>query len=399
MKKIFLVLLFFTCISAEAQVWTKKANFPAGGRRAPATFTINGKAYLVSGEGGNVYLPEVWEYDQTYDLWTRKKDFPGAPRFSASAFVINNRAYVMGGTSDAVTVCHNDLWEYNPSNDSWVNKGNLPMPCRDLAIAFSSNGKGYYGTGRLFSNLNQQLADLWEYDPTTNSWTQMPFMPGGGRANALVFEVHGNIYMGYGFGTQGALKSDLYHFDPLQQVWTAKNPAGMAVAAPAYFSIGNFGFIATGSINQFLGESKEAWAYRAATNTWQQIDSLPATARVASDGFAIGSSGYVIFGANNAVPYITEFYELNLPVSFLGVGLNEVSANGRMQVYPNPAKDIINLQQNDINADTQIKDVFGKVLLSGTGNRIDISVLPPGLYIITAREGSSRWQGRFVKAD
>ncbi len=61
---------------------------------------------------------------------------------------------------------YNDFWKYDPSNDSWTQIPNLSSQPRIGAIGFSINNTGYVGLGFLppsYSVLN----DLWSFTDTS----------------------------------------------------------------------------------------------------------------------------------------------------------------------------------------------------------------------------------------
>lgn len=54
------------------------------------------------------------------------------------------------------------------STNIWLQKANFPGAARSGAVAFSIGSKIYITTGR---NGSTYYSYLWEYDPSTNSWT------------------------------------------------------------------------------------------------------------------------------------------------------------------------------------------------------------------------------------
>ena len=110
---------------------------------------------------------------QTQNFWTKKNDFTGLKRTRAASFVVENHGYVSGGVDTSETVL-NDLWQYDPVMDTWAQMASLPGSVRRDAIAFSIGTKGYLGTGIDSSEAQSgnTLADFYEYNPTTNTWTQ-----------------------------------------------------------------------------------------------------------------------------------------------------------------------------------------------------------------------------------
>lgn len=84
-------------------------------------------------------------FSQTQNYWTKKKDFTGLKRERAIAFSINGKGYIGTGV-DTADVVHKDLWEYNPTLNTWTQKADIASVRRN-AIAFAINDKGYVGTG------------------------------------------------------------------------------------------------------------------------------------------------------------------------------------------------------------------------------------------------------------
>lgn len=81
------------------------------------------------------------------------------------------------------------------------------------------------------------------------------------------------------------------------------------------------------------------------------------------------------------------------------LGLNNLNLNDNISIYPNPAKTElnINVSQNDIN-ELSISNLFGQVLIiSQNQNRIDISNLTNGIYIITIKKGQNKYTKKFIK--
>jgi len=70
------------------------------------------------------------------------------------------------------------------------------------------------------------------------------------------------------------------------------------------------------------------------------------------------------------------------------LGINDLEQNSSLKVYPNPAKDQINIKLNDNrvspNPIIQIRDASGRLVLSGSLSyqSVDVSSLKPGLYLV-----------------
>ena len=53
-------------------------------------------------------------------------------------------------------VLTNDFWEYNPTTNSWSQKEIFPGSNRDKAVGFSINDKGYVGTGSSSTSIGNE---------------------------------------------------------------------------------------------------------------------------------------------------------------------------------------------------------------------------------------------------
>ncbi len=60
------------------------------------------------------------------DSWKKLKKFPGRNRTLSFYFTINDREYVGGGLDSAEHLLK-DFWEYNASTDSWTQKSDFPQ--------------------------------------------------------------------------------------------------------------------------------------------------------------------------------------------------------------------------------------------------------------------------------
>ncbi len=148
--------------------------------------------------------------DDLIGHWVRTSDFDGLARGEASSFSIGDKGYLVCGYDGSKSNARlSDLWEYDMTTDAWTQKAGFPGTARSNGTAFAIDGKGYFGTG--YDGVNK-LNDFWEYDPATNNWTQRTDFPGSGRYDAVSFGVSGKGYIGAGY--DGNYLKDFYSFDP-----------------------------------------------------------------------------------------------------------------------------------------------------------------------------------------
>ncbi len=138
----------------------------------------------------------------------------------------------------------------------------------------------------------------------TDIWTKKTDVPGDPRYGAVGFSI-GNL--GYiGTGSSGARRKDFWQYNPATDIWTQKADFGGSARFYAVgFTIGSKGYIATGdegtsgngNING--GATNDIWEYDPGANTWTKKADFPGTPRFGAVGFSIGSKGYIGTGHLN----------------------------------------------------------------------------------------------------
>ena len=167
--------------------WTELLSFPSIGRNHPAMILVNDKIYIGLGSVDGENLGDWWEYSITQNTWTEKASFNYGDRHHPFYFSINDFAYVgfghgsstgAGSNPSTGVYIFNDFYRYNPSSSSWTQLANFPSESRVAGTQFSFNGKGYIisGDGEDHSPLDE--GEFWEYNPTNDSWNQLPSHPG-----------------------------------------------------------------------------------------------------------------------------------------------------------------------------------------------------------------------------
>ena len=175
------------------------------------------------------------------------------------------------------------------SADFWTQKATFPSQGRQIPFSFSIGTKGYMGTGRN----GTCLVDFWEYDPSLNVWTQKANFPGTGRFMAAGMGIAGKGYAGLGTDCSYASLSDWWQYDPGANTWTAKANCPVARGYPAWFVIGNYGYLCGGHIHSWATMFNDLYRYDAIADVWVQKASLPGSIRADANGFSIGDKGYI----------------------------------------------------------------------------------------------------------
>ncbi len=213
--------------------------------------------------------------------WTPLNDVPFVDHHS-NGFGHNGKAYIIQGTPvDSGTDFKNKYWSYDPLTDQWTDLGFVPGPPREVSIGDDMNGKYYFGFG-------YDRKDLWEYDPDTDSFTELPECPGQWRAHPA-FVAHDNkIFMGSGTADGMDIK-DWWVFDFETMEWEQKEDIpGERRHHP--FQFGIEGFIYVG------GGHRDTWSkWDIENEEWSPVDNFPG-GRVAGTQFSYEKNGFVLSG-------------------------------------------------------------------------------------------------------
>jgi N-acetylneuraminic acid mutarotase len=298
----------------------KKSDFPGGSRSGSTSFSIGSKVYLGLGSGDTYSSPrDFWEWDQATNIWIKKADYPGNSAGGAVGFSIGAKGYIGTGyvISGGVT---NEFWEYDPATDTWTEKASLPVSAaRAYASGFSIGTKGYIGIGDPTNEweYTSYFQDFWEWDQATNVWTQKADYGGSGRSSAVGFSIGTKGYIGTGYVTDivasSSFSRDFWEWDQTTNVWTQKaNLGGSGRLLAVGFSIGTKGYIGTGLASDGVLSSyysKDVWEWDQATNIWTRKADLEGYERYSAVGVSIGDKGYIGTGFGKFDDPFQDFWE------------------------------------------------------------------------------------------
>lgn len=254
------------------------------------------KTYLLLLIGSLIILKT--SYAQQY-IWLRKANFGGGDRYGSFFFSIGTKGYVGSGvtfTGSTIDYLYKDFWEFDQTSNIWTQLADIPDTCKKEAIGFSIGSKGYFTTGWTPSQ-----SDLtFEYDPQINTWTQKANFGGGARYTASSFVIDSFAYVGMGYAP---LQKDFWRYDPSSDTWTqVADITGQARQACTGFAIDSLGYIFGGGA-QFQFYLNELWCYSPSSNSWTQKSSLPSTGRNSIASFVIDGKGFIGCGSDANTAY------------------------------------------------------------------------------------------------
>ncbi len=271
------------------------------GRIRASSFIIGDTVYLGSGDNGNPYTNDFRTYTQAGNTWNEMtRPFPGSGGDDGFFFTIGDTGYMGDGYNNG---WHNDFWGYTPSA-GWINLGTPPGGDRAFCASFSIGNKGYFGTG--YNTGQQSLDDFYGYDQATNTWSTLASVPGT-RIFAVGFSANGMGYIGLGVPTNpsNVALNDMYRYNPGTNTWdTMTSLPAIGELQPASFVLCGKLIITLGdTIHSSADGTFQTWMFDPSDGpkgTWTRLQNFPGTPVSASQGFAMGDTGFV-FGGTDSV--------------------------------------------------------------------------------------------------
>jgi len=245
--------------------------------------------------------------------WTQLTDFPGTQRDDGTVFTINNKAYCLSGL-EVGWQCTGNGYSFDGGPETWYPIASLPNGKeRQYATAFSYNGNGYLIGGLNCSGLC--LKDFWQYSVSTNSWTALSDFPGQGRQGMSNFIINDKLYIVGGRITNNSTINEVWQFDFTTSIWTQKNNLPFAgMWRGAAFSVDTVGYVCYGMINSASPSSFNHLMYQNnyVTDTWTIVPNIILPARNYI-GCAVTNNKACLYGGQDSLNVITNDIKLFNP--------------------------------------------------------------------------------------
>jgi len=251
--------------------------------------------------------------------WVTKAYYGGIERSDGTCFEINGFGYYgMGRDRDNDYIA--DMWRYDPANDSWTQVASFPGTLRTYNFSVANDTKGYVGTGY---DEKYDLADFWEYDPSTNEndttklagkWTQLEDFPGGKRRDATAFSIGTAIYAGTGYnGLDKTYFNDFYKYDNGKWENLRQFPGQKRKGANTCVMDGK-GYLISGLHSSMM---VDFWRYNPEDDTWFQFENindeeeggLSGISRAYGNAFSVEGKIYLFGGSSGSA--LSTIYEWN----------------------------------------------------------------------------------------
>lgn len=288
------------------------------------------------------------QYSIAQPGWNQLSDIPGQGWNHACSFVIGDSAYVATGSGT------DDFFRYDIHNDSWVQLADFPGGNRNYAIGFAVNGKGYISCGLEGGSANMEI---WEFEPTTLTWTQKTSGPAIGRIHPSFSVVDDRVFIGQ--GQQDGDFSDLddwYEYNTITDAWTLKIP----FLTPRHHGVGATvgGKIYVGTGHHLSVMFNDWYAYDIINNTWQPKSNFTGNGRSAANAVTRDGKVYVFAGEDEInFERFDDFREYN-PETDSWTNLETFPADGRWAPLMFVHNDTIYAGTGQDNQNTDRKDLW-----------------------------------------
>ncbi len=169
----------FTPDGSGTGTWTQLAEYPEPiCMLAAAGDETYGIIYTAGGYNGNTGVLNSYKYDIATDIWTSIADLPLPNEICGGVFLLNGKFYVVGGLDPGGWIYADTLYEYEPSTDTWTIKAPMPDYVGFNWSNVTTNGTHIYqvGGGGGYSGW-PATNQVQVYDPATDTWSYETSLP------------------------------------------------------------------------------------------------------------------------------------------------------------------------------------------------------------------------------
>ena len=178
----------FTPDGTGTGTWTQLAEYPEPiCMLAAAGDEAHGIIYTAGG-WNNTGVVDAYKYDIATNIWTPIADLPLPNQLCGGSFLLNGKFYVVGGLNPGDWFYANTLYEYEPSTDTWTTKA--PMP---YGVGFNwsnviTNGTHIYQVGGGGGYGSWPATNMVQvYEPTNDTWFYETSLPEAFGINSAVY--------------------------------------------------------------------------------------------------------------------------------------------------------------------------------------------------------------------
>lgn len=231
-------------------------------------------------------------------VWTNKSVPSIGNRLGAFSCSIGTKGYMGGGEYNTGGGYFTDWWEYDPTTNVWTQKANYTTTGngRTRGTSFSIGTSGYIVCGKAAGTT--VFNETRRYNSGTNSWTTVASYPGNGRWGMTSFTIGNSGYVGTGTSNGSSYHGDIWEFNGSTWVSRAGVPSRRDAVS---FTINGKGYLGCGKDLSGTGscsDRQDFLEYDPITNTWINKANFPVIMSWGI-GFNLGSFGYMGSGVGS----------------------------------------------------------------------------------------------------
>lgn len=236
-----------------ANKWARIADLPTALTHAGVAAdgdTIYLAGGLVGNYPDNPPTADVWRYHIPSNTWSRGPSLP-APR-GAGALVKSGRSlHFFGGLRADAETDSADHWVLNLDAPTTWNAA-APLPAARNHLGGVELGGKVYAVGgqRGRDETTQNMSDVHRYDPATNRWEAVASLPRPRShfgASAFVNPRTGRLTIVGGVTNGRVPLAEVTEYDPATNRWTEQTPLPRGLKAPVARVVGNAVIVSGGS--------------------------------------------------------------------------------------------------------------------------------------------------------
>ena len=374
-----LFLILFFSISAFSQdiQFTDLADLPEP--RSALTSANDGESiYIVNGFGDSIsFENEIFQYNIAQNSWSTLTESTISKRY-ASAAVVNGYLYVFNGVIPGNL--NTAVEKINLSDGTVELLSENPQPSRAAGVA-TWNNKIYSFGGLTGQDIYSDL--LYEFDPENDIWTVLSGIPFSGETKGEIID--GKLYVIGGYNGNVSNRIDVFNI--ATNVWEANYTMPLGISAHATAVVGSKIYL----VGDFANLNSLA-CFDTADNSFQTLTSnLNDRRHCAAEGidgslFALGGNTSSVIGSSISSVQLADIF----------TSTKELSDITLMQVFPNPANDLLELNMSF--DQVILYDAQGKMIqeFSNTA-QLDLTQLTSNIYFIKAQKGENIYHTKFIK--
>ncbi len=381
-----LYFLFFLCCSTStfSQEWTQKNDFPLDDININLpSFTVNEENYII-----HSILAKLCKYDADTDTWsiTTIDWMVDVGYQHGFALTIGDKVYVAAGLPGIPGDNQQIFYEFDPSTEIWTQLTDIPNLLFHSSIpisTFTYEGKGYL----LFHH------KMISYDPATDTWTDnissypdSPYI-----FNTTHFFINGKFYAGAGNNSSLESSPNFFEYDPETNSWTqiADYPHSTTPLAMMSFAIDGKGYTGLGQGSIY---DSQFYSYNPSTDSWSMVLDCGYVAKAAFT-FTSNGKGYIGGGwRTSPIEFYDDLWEYD-PTILSAENYSSTS----ISIFPNPAHNVLNIDSQSPLETVKIYTISGGLIKEASNSSIDVFELPSGLYFARISIDGETFTKKFVK--